>query len=177
WRVVAWRSTDGGATFGSTVVVAGGLVVPQRVVIDLAPGPAFAADPTHHRLYAAWDAGTQAATGAGRDVFLARSDDGGVTWRGPTRLEPRPESQFLPAVGVTVAPSGRVDMVFYDRSRDPGDVLAQVVVASSWDGGGTFTTAVASEARFDTRIGLGSPQGIPQLGNQLAVVSRPDGFL
>jgi hypothetical protein len=172
WRVVSWRSTDGGASFPpSATVVADNLPVPQRVVIDLAPGPSFAADQASGRVYAAWDAGV----GSARDVFVAASDDGGTSWLVPHRVGPTKEGQLLPAVGV--ATGGRVDVVFYDRSRDPKDVLADAAVASSWDGGKTFTTARASDQRFDTRIGTGSVQGLAQLGNQLAVLSRPDGFL
>jgi len=177
WRVLNWRSTDGGATFGSApAVVADRIPAPQRVVIDLAPGPSFAADPDpgRRRLYAAWDGGV----GDARDVFVASSGDDGATWSAPVAVGPRPGSQFLPAVDV--APGGRVDLVFYDRSGDGREILGRAAVASSWDGGRTFATGYASEDRFDTRIGLGSPNGIPQLGNQLALVSggpNPGTFL
>ena len=168
WQVVAWSSTDGGATFGPGVTVAGGLVIPQRIVVNLAPAPGFAADPAHRgRVYATWDAGR----GDGRDVFLARSDDGGATWSPPLAVAARPRGQFLPAVAV--APDGRVDVVFYDRSADPADVMAQVTMASSSDGGRTFRTATVSDAPFDSRIGFGSLQGIPLLGSHLAVLSQP----
>ena len=171
WRIVAWRSSDGGATFGPVTVVADRVPVPQRVVIDLSPGPSFAIGPDGQQVYAAWDGGT----GDARDVFLARSGDGGATWGPPATVGPRGRGQFLPAVDV--APDGRVDILFYDRSRDAGDVLVLPVVASSWDGGQTFTTSAASDRPFDSRIGQGGMQAIPQLGNQLAVVSRVDTFL
>jgi hypothetical protein len=168
WGVLAWRSTDGGATFGAAVPVATGLVVPDRVVVDLMRGPSLAREPGTPRLYAAWDAGR----GDDRDVHVARSDDGGATWTPePARLR-RPRSQLLPAVAA--AHGGRVDLVFFDRSADPADVRTEVVVASSWDGGRTFSTAVVSEAPFDAAIGLGGPQGIPQRGNQLAIHSFED---
>jgi hypothetical protein len=70
-----------------------------------------------------------------------------------------------------------VDVVFYDRSRDRRDVLADVRVGASWDGGRTFTTAAVKGDRIDTRIGQGTVQAIPQLGNQLAVLSAPTRFL
>lgn len=171
WRIVGWQSADWGASFGPASVVAEGLDIPERVIVDLMPGPSFAVEPGTDRLYATWDAGK----GEARDVFLARSPDGGGTWTPPVRLGPVAGSQFLPAVGV--APGGRVDVVFYDRSRDRSGAMAEVVVGSSWDSGQTFTTAVASEKPFDSRIGLGSAQGLPQLGNQLAVASRSGGFL
>jgi hypothetical protein len=169
WRVVAWTSTDAGATFGPPVTVADDLAVPQRIIANLAPAPSFVRDPvTEGRLYAAWDAGR----GDGRDVFLARTDDGGSTWSAPVAVAPRPRGQFLPAVDVS--PGGRVDVLFYDRSEDPEDHRAQVTLASSFDGGRTFRTATVSDAPFDTRIGFGSLQGIPILGSQLAVLSETD---
>ena len=169
WRVVTWTSVDGGATFGPPVGVADELVPPARIIVNLAPAPAFSRDPTlDGRLYAAWDAGR----GDGRDVFLSRSDDAGTTWSAPVAVAPRPRAQFLPVVGVS--PEGRVDVVFYDRSEDPEDVRAQVTMASSTDAGRTFRTATVSDASFDTRIGFGSLQGIPLLGSRLAVHSGTD---
>jgi hypothetical protein len=168
WSVLAWTSTDGGATFGPAATVAAGLVPPARIIVNLAPAPSFTYDADRHRLFAVWDAGV----GDARDVFLARSDDGGTTWAPPVDVAPRPRGQFLPAVGV--AADGRVDVVFYDRSRDPADVRAEVTLASSSDGGRTFRTATVSDAPFDSRIGFGGLQGIPVLGSQLAVLSQPD---
>ena len=167
WSVVAWTSTDGGATFGPAVTVAGGLVPPARIIVNLAPAPGFAYDPGRHRLYATWDAGQ----GDARDVFLATSDDGGATWAPARAVAPRPRGQFLP--DVAVAPGGRVDVLFYDRSRDPADARAEVALASSTDGGRTFRTATVSDAPFDSRIGFGGLQGIPVLGSRLAVLSSP----
>ncbi|CAA9251766.1 MAG: hypothetical protein AVDCRST_MAG10-2281 [uncultured Acidimicrobiales bacterium] len=169
WRVLTWTSTDGGVTFGPPVTVAGDLAAPNRIIVNLAPAPSFAADPSRDgRLYAAWDAGQ----GDRRDVFLARSDDAGATWSEPLAVASRPRGQFLPAVGVS--PAGRVDVVFYDRSGDPDDVRAQVTMASSADAGRTFRTATVSDAPFDTRIGFGSLQGLPVLGSRLAVLAEAD---
>jgi hypothetical protein len=168
WRVVAWTSADGGATFAAPVTVAADLAPPQRIIVNLAPAPSFARDPSRPgRVYAAWDAGRD----DGRDVFLARSDDGGATWAPPVDIVPRRGGQFLPAVGVSH--KGRVDVVFYDRSADPADRAARMTLASSSDAGRTFRTATVSGPPFDTRIGFGSLQGIPLLGSRLAVLSEP----
>jgi len=167
WRVVAWRST-GGRPFGPAAVVADDLVPPARIIVNLAPAPGFARDPGTGRLYATWDAGR----GDGRDVSLSRSDDGGTTWSPAVAVAPGPGAQHLPAVDV--APGGRVDVAFYDRRRDPGDVMAEAVLATSGDGGRTFATTTVSDRAFDTRIGFGGFQGIPLLGSHLAVLSGTD---
>ena len=166
WRVVAWTSGDGGATFGPTAVVAADLPVPQLIIADLGPTPGFAADPATGRLYATWDAGRDNA----RDCFVAWSDDGGRRWSAPVRVGPTHGSQLLPAVAV--GPGGRVDVVFYDRSRDPKDTLQELVAASSSDGGRTFHWATVSDAPSDSRIGLGAQLGVPVQGDNLAVLSR-----
>jgi hypothetical protein len=162
WQVVLWRSTDGGATFGPAVTVEPGVVPRQRVLIDLAPAPAFAFDPVRNRIYAAWET-------AG-DVLLRRSDDAGASWSPPHRMGPVSGTQFLPGVGV--APDGRVDVAFYDRSRDPDDVQADLVLASSSDGGRSFTAEVISEQPFDSMVGSFNGDDV-MLGSHLAVVAGP----
>ena len=161
WRLVLWRSGDGGVTFGPAATVADGVVPAQRVLIDLAPAPAFALDPARGRAYAASE--------TGRDVMVSRSDDAGATWSPGRRLGPAAGGQFLP--GVAVAPDGRVDVAYYDRSRDPGDVLAEVVLASSPDGGKSFTTEILSE-RFDSIVGSFNGDDV-MLGSHLAVIAQP----
>lgn len=166
WRVVSWRSTDAGRTFGPAAV-AGEVVIPRRFVIDLGPAPSFARHPSSGRVYAAWDGGRDDE----RDVFLAWSDDGGRRWSQPRPVMRRPGAQFLPAVAVS--PDGRVDVTFYDRSRDPDDTFAHVVLASSWNGGRSFITTVVSDDPSDTRITSSGFSTVTELGAQLAVVSQP----
>ncbi|HEV2767482.1 MAG TPA: sialidase family protein [Acidimicrobiales bacterium] len=168
WRVVSWTSDDRGATFGPAAVVADGVVPPSRIIVNLGPTPGFAWDMGSGRLYSVWDEGRADS----RDVFLAHSDDAGQTWSPARAVLPRPGAQYLPAVGV--APGGRVDVAFYDRSADPADVLAEVTLASSNDGATTFVATTVSATAFDSRIGFGSAQDLPQLGSQLAVVSQED---
>jgi hypothetical protein len=166
WRVAAWTSEDDGASFGPTSIVADDLVIPQRIIVNLGPRPGFGRDPRSGRLYATWDAGQ----GDDRDVYLAWSDDAGRTWTPARPVVRRPGTQTLPAV--SVSPDGRVDVVFYDRGREPEDVLAEVVLASSWDGGTSFVTSTVSDRSFDARIGFGSAQNIPTIASQMAAVSE-----
>ena len=161
WSVVLWRSTDGGATFAPSVTVEAGVIPRQRVLIDLAPAPAFALDPARNRMYAAWETAA--------DVLFTRSEDAGATWSPPQRLGPLSGTQFLPGVGV--APDGRVDVAFYDRSNDPANVLAEMVLASSSDGGRSFATRVVSEKPFDSMVGSFNGDDV-MLGSHLVVVAQ-----
>ncbi len=164
WRVVSWTSSDGGRTFGAGVTVTADVVPDQRVLVDLSPAPAFAVDPVRHRIFAAWE--------SGHDVLLSRSDDGAASWSPPRAVGPVRGDQFLPGVGVS--PAGRVDVAFYDRSADPAGVLADVVVASSSDGGRSFTLGVVSDRRFDATVGSFTGEGV-MLGSHLAVVAQDAG--
>ncbi|MGI8684523.1 MAG: sialidase family protein [Acidimicrobiales bacterium] len=168
WRVLTWTSTDGGQTFGPAVAVAD-IEIPQRINPDLSsPRPGLARDRRDGRLYATWESGK----GRARDVFVSSSDDDGATWTAPKAVVVRRGTQMLPSVDV--APDGRVDVVFYDRSVDPEDVRTEVAQASSWNGGRTFTVATVSARRFDSRIGLGSFQDLTVVGTQTEVVSGDD---
>jgi hypothetical protein len=170
WRVLAYRSGDGGGSFSAAAPVAA-VEIPQRIIVNLGPAPGFAWDRAGDRLYATWDAGR----GDGRDVFLATSDDGGATWSAPRAVAPRRGTQQLPAVAV--GPGGRVDVLFYDRSADPRDRRTEVALSSSWDGGRSFTTGTVSRVAFDSGIGFGSAQGIPLLGSRLATLAVDGGAL
>lgn len=167
WQVVTYTSTDGGATFADRAA-AGDIEPAKRIYPDVsAPTPGFAFDGTTGRLYATWESGR----GDGRDVFLAWSDDAGRTWAPPIQFG-RDGAQTLPTVGV--AADGRVDLLFYDGRADPTDIRTEPVLASSWDGGRTFTSRSASGRTFDSRIGFGSFQNMASLGQQLAVISQDD---
>ena len=170
WRVVTWTSVDGGATFGPPVTVADDLVPPARIIVNLAPAPSFAADPSQDgRLYAAWDAGR----GDGRDVFLSRSDDAGATWSAAGGGGAQAAGPVPPRGGRLARRSGRRRVLRPER-RSRGR-------AGPGHHGGRPPTPAApsppppiSDAPFDTRIGFGSLQGIPVLGSRLAVHSGTD---
>jgi len=166
----AWVTTsgDGGRTLSNPVRVVGPRAFQVRVAAD--PGSAG-------RLYLSWaqasDTGTFAFAGDASPVMVARSPDG-TRFAKPVRVNDTPAGdgrwQYLPEVAVT--PTGRVDVVYYDRRAGPENVFNQVSLQSSADGGSTFgPRVVVSDKAFDSRIGFGSERGMPDLGSRLGLVS------
>ena len=72
------------------------------------------------------------------DVFLTTSSDGGTTWSKPRRLndDVTTNDQWQPFVAV--APNGAVGVTWYDRRQDPRNLLIDVFMRISTDGGASF---------------------------------------
>lgn len=73
------------------------------------------------------------------DAFLVRSGDSGASWSEPIRLNDDKTSndQWLPFV--TVAPNGALGVAWYDRRSDDRNLLIDVYMAVSTDGGASFS--------------------------------------
>src|SRR5262249_23252482 len=65
----------------------------------------------------------------------------------PRQVKASPNEEFFP--WLSSAPSGRVDLVYYDRSCDPADTLNCVTLSSSVDSGATWTTIPLTTTGFD----------------------------
>lgn len=168
FALVLARSTDGGSTWAESVVD-DAIVPTRRFVVFIPPYPSVAVD-NRGRVYAAFQDGSLGDP----DVLLWSLKPGGVNWQGPTRVNDTPKhdgtSQYLPKIAV--APDGRLDVLYYDRRADRQDLLNQVSLQSSFDYGKTFTPALRLSSRaFDSRIGFGAKESLPDLGSRLALVS------
>jgi hypothetical protein len=82
------------------------------------------------------------------DVFICYSDDNGDTWSSPIRVnnDGAGSQQFFTWMAVDPV-SGSIHIVFYDR-RAHEDETTDVYVASSNDGGLTWTNRLVSESSF-----------------------------
>lgn len=116
------KSTDGGVSFTSAAVAANITAIPWHLPDPFnnnpnfrspASLPAFAVSPTNGNLYAAW----ADYRNNDSDIYFARSTDGGDTWDPAVRLNDDPISngidQWQPQV--SVAPNGRVAVMWFDR--------------------------------------------------------------
>ena len=169
WNLVLSRSEDGGRSW-KEAEVAPDVTPIERIIVFLPAFPSIAADPRNGRLYAAFHDG-----GLGDpDVRLWSSSDDGASWSEPRRVNDTAlrdkRAQYLPKVDV--ARNGRVDVLYYDRRRDPRDIRNDVSLQSSFDGGRTFSDHVRLTRRsFDSRIAFGSERGLPDLGSRLGLLS------
>ena len=168
YSLVMARSRDGRSGWRESVVDA--QISPiGRFLVFLPPAPSVAID-ADGRLYAAF----QDDRLGDPDVNLWTLEPGASTWEGPRRVNDTRRrdgtAQYLPKLAV--APDGRLDVLYYDRRADPKNVMNQVSLQSSFDHGETFTPALqlASQA-FDSTIGFGRKEGLPDLGSRLALVS------
>jgi hypothetical protein len=165
------RSTDGGVTFGTDVVIDTIIYNYDCLSGSLDPGfPSIAADITSGqfsgKLYAVWSSARE----GDYDIILKSSTDGGATWSDRRRVNEDPvgngRHQFWPWIAVD--DRGVVTIVYYDNRNTPDScTITDTYLAYSWDGGLTFTnvllTTVQSpknmpngEVRFGDYIGIDS---------------------
>lgn len=175
FALVLTESSDGGRTFSAGIEVEPAVVATRRFLVFLPELPSIAVGPGD-AVVVAWADGRH----GDEDVFLRRSDDGGRTWGPAVRVNDNRmgdgTAQYLPRIGV--APSGRLDVLFLDRRRDAGDVMTDAYLATSEDGGRTFTNRRLSTTSFDSGVGPFIDATFPvDFGSRLGIVSSDDGAL
>ena len=176
FALVLTRSTNHGVSFGPGQEIDAGLLPPGRFLVYLPQIPSITAGPGNS-LYAAW---ADARSGADR-VYMRKSTDGGQTWQSLVTvtggLGDNTVSAWLPAV--SVAPGGRIDIVYYQGHNNTGDNLISAYLATSRDGGSSFHIRQASSTSFDSSIGptTGPAYLPPDVGSKLGIVSDDSGAL
>ncbi|MBL8888070.1 MAG: hypothetical protein JNK16_15545 [Phycisphaerales bacterium] len=93
------------------------------------------------------------------DILLARSTDGGVTFSAPIKVNPEPAgpSAWQWFGGLSVAPDGRLDVIYFSTA---GISTTQLMFTQSFDGGDTWSTPIQLTNTFDSRIGAPPSNGM-----------------
>lgn len=173
WSVVLATSADGGRRFGKGSVVDSSVTPSERVMLIFTMTPPALA--VHDdQACVAW---TDARRGD-PDVFARCSEDGGRRWDQPRRLNDDKVgnglNQYMPRLAFS--PEGRLDAIFYDRRREPRNVLNYVFFTFSTDLGRSWAPNVrltrhASSSRVGQRYANVSAEGQVEFGSRLGLVS------
>ncbi len=150
-RIYIAKSADGGLTFSQPQLLTE--ITPLPDPLPNAPWRSdnnlwVAADRNANQIYvnyADYSAGDA-------DVKVMRVHDdggGGFTVQGITRVntDATASDQFFPFV--TIAPNGRVDVCYQDRSYAPGNALLFTTCGASTDAGVSFTNQQVTTTPFD----------------------------
>ncbi len=158
------RSTDGGQTFGSDITVqqvtfgSGDVYGGVRVYSFPAMDADITGGPFDSNIYIAHMDDAPGLTDT--DIYFTRSTDGGTSWSERVRINDDPLNngcdQFHP--WLTVAPDGAIIVVFLDRRLDPGNLLMDLYMTTSTDGGVTWSmneriTTVSSDPTAGSKSG------------------------
>ena len=141
----------------------------ERFIVFLAPSPSLAVD-GDGRIYAAF----HDARLAMRTCCCGRSSRG-APWNGPTRVNDTPQARrhrAVPAQARASPPTAGSTSSTTTAARTGANVRNEVSLQSSFDHGKTFTRSLRLTSKpFDSRIGFGAKEGLPDLGSRLALVS------
>jgi len=88
------------------------------------------------------------------DVMFARSTDGGVTFSSPVKINDDAGTSAYQWFGtMSVAPNGRIDVIWLDTRDNPGTVLSALYYSNSSDGGLTWSPNERLSDYFDPHVG------------------------
>jgi hypothetical protein len=106
------------------------------------------------------------------DVFIARSTDGGVTFGTPVRVNDDALGAWQWLAALSVAPNGRIDVVWYDTRDSGAETISRLYYAYSWNGGVTWSPNIPVSPTFDSTVGW--PQQ-SKMGDYTTLVSDATG--
>jgi hypothetical protein len=142
------------------------------------PPPSLAVD--GGRVFVAW----VSQKGVDQQVLVRHSDDGGASWGSAVKanddLQGDGRVHELPRIAVS--PNGRVDLIFYDRRRDPSNIRDDVYYTWSTNDGKTFAPNMRLDSQSsDTRSGQRylnvSARGLVEFGSRIALYSEATGIV
>ncbi|HSW56570.1 MAG TPA: T9SS type A sorting domain-containing protein [Ignavibacteriaceae bacterium] len=88
------------------------------------------------------------------DVMFSRSTNGGVSWSSPYKINDDPGTSAYQWFGtMSVAPTGRIDVVWLDTRDNPGTFLSALYYSFSMDGGVTWSQNERLSDFFNPHVG------------------------
>ncbi len=162
-------SRDGGKTFShARPIIHTAPIMFAMEALERANGfPQIAIDPTSKRLFVTWSDYRNGDI----DVFLSSSDSGGKRWSPALRVNSDPlhdgADQFFQWLAVDPT-DGAVNVMFYDRRKDPENRKQSVTIARSTDGGRTFPNYAWTGNEFESDgVFFGDYTGLATYGGRV----------
>jgi hypothetical protein len=125
----------------------GGLLGPVQLAVDRSGGP------YHGYIYVLASVDPPGIDPL--DVHFVRSTDGGASWEWPVRLNTDPAESWAWNwfATMSVAPNGRIDVIWNDNRNNFAANMAELFYTSSSDGGSTWTAEQQLSPVFNSHLG------------------------
>jgi hypothetical protein len=113
-------------------------------------------------------------SGSGTNVMFARSTDHGVTFSAPVQIndDPSPQNKWHWLGTLSVAPNGRIDVVWYDTRNAANNIDSQLFYSYSTDAGVTWAANIAISNAFNPQAGFPNNN---KIGDYITIVSDNTG--
>jgi hypothetical protein len=113
-------------------------------------------------------------TGSGTDVMFVSSNNGGVTFSPPRRIndDPIDHAKWHWFGTLSVAPNGRIDSVWLDTRNAINNTDSQLFYSFSTDGGNTWSPNMAVSNSFNPSLGYPNQN---KMGDYITMVSDNTG--
>jgi hypothetical protein len=108
------------------------------------------------------------------EVMFARSTDGGLTFSAPVRVndDANHQTKWHFFGTLSVAPNGRIDVIWYDTRNAPNNIDSQLFYSFSTDGGTTWAPNIQVSNTFNPQAGFPQNQ---KIGDYITIVSDNTG--
>ena len=203
-RLYLDRSTDGGQTWGTDMLIGGAAITPGGasdkkgrewiLVGGLVDGsvtafrifqyPSIVVSPTDpNTVYAVWNDGRWDSTfkyfqhaGQHSDIAFSRTTDGGQSWSSPSRINDDTLANGVDQFQPTIAvrSDGTLGVSWYDRRNDPQNYLYDLYYSQSADGGLTWSSNRRVTDVFSNPIVVRDYKGVGDLGYFKPLIYGPD---
>jgi hypothetical protein len=146
WQMNTIVNLDGSISFGAGPNP-GGLLGQTIIAVDTSGGP------YHGNVYLLCSVDRN-STPDPLDVMFARSTNGGVNWSAPIRINDDPGTSAYQWFGtMSVAPNGRIDVVWLDTRDNPGTYLSALYFSYSTNGGVNWSQNQRLSDFFNPHVG------------------------